>query len=214
MTFAIYRSPVVFVTGGNGQPAAVNKLSEYAPSESDPDAVYEDIGNLCRPVFYGVLSALPATHAAVRADVEITALSPELADQVAFDEWLNGRALPLGSTAATLIGDGFPISWVRNDHTRRQLFEHIFRVWKLRAYAVGDNSGFPHSKVLFGQDLSATFGQLTNAERTGVRDWIERGVGVDTTNNIQGTTKAEQVLNFLTTNWIGLKPDSLGGITF
>lgn len=214
LAYRFYRAPAETVTGPNGQPSTRDKLAAYIPSQ--PGETYWDVGNLAgKGFFYALALADPATHAAVEADGTITPLSPELADAAALDGWLGGPALPFEPGAAsTLTADGFPSAWVRPDHARRQLFRHVMNVWKLCQYAQGDAGSYPYAPVLFGQALSGTFGTLTQAQRQGVRDWVERGLGIDTTSTITGTTRFEQVVNFVANNWISLSPVRLGDVSF
>jgi hypothetical protein len=213
ITYRLYRAPAETIVRPSGTQVR-DKLVDYIPTLAGE--TYWDVGNLAgKAAFYALALADSATHATIAGDAAITPLSPELADLPALDAWLDAAALPLDAgAAAALAADGFPTAWVRQDHTRRHLYRHVFRVWKLCSYAQGDLGAFPSSTVLFGQALTGTFGTLTAAQKQGVRDWVERGLGVDTTNVITATTRFEQAVNFVVNNWINLSPVPLGDVSF
>jgi len=212
-TYRLYRAPAVTVSTPHGS-VTRDRLADYVVEDGSGAALY-DVGNLAgRAYFYALAVAESAVHAQIAADPTVTALSPELADPAALAAWLDAPALPLGPAAAVLSGDGFPVAWVRPDHTRRQVFAHAFRIWKLCAYATGDAATYPGAPAVFAAALAGTFGGLSAAQRQDFRAWLETGVGIDTTNVVIGTSRIEQVLNFAANNWPGLTPVPLGPAAF
>lgn len=195
-TYRLYRAPRLG-TGTRADPFR-SALTTYINAGSGPGLVKDgntfwDIVHDARAVRYGIAYADPAVHAAIVADVTITALSPEGQTNEAVQTWLDGLLAASPTLSTTLEGDGIPMGWAGTNATRRQALRVLIRLHIVTQFVRRLKN--TNALTFLGQPLDTLISAVPVAQRNAVQAWMT-AQGLDSS-WILGTHTVRQVCQFI-----------------
>jgi hypothetical protein len=191
MTYRFYLTTRIG-DGATHQTAMRSKLANFIVNDGTKD--FWSWGNRATPFFFCLAFCDSALHATIVADIDIVALSPELADSGAITIYLDGLVgtLPVAISNA-LEAAGIPIDWIIAGTTRRQLWRFI-SAWHFINQRMTQSE-----RTFLANNLDATIGSLTVAARNQISAWMTAHGNLDTT-WITGPTLVRAVVKFIIQN--------------
>ena len=178
--------------GATRQTAFRSKLTIYIANDGTKD--FWSWGNRATAFCCCLAFCDSALHTTIAADVDIVALSPELADGAAITVYLNGLVgtLPVAISNA-LEAAGIPVDWITAGTTRRQLWRFI------SAWHFINQRMTVAERTFLANNLDSTIGSLTQAARDRIAAWMTANGNLDTT-WITGPTLVRAVVKFIIVN--------------
>lgn len=190
MTYRLYLATRI----GDGithQTAFRSKLVNYIVNDGTKD--FWSWGNRATAFCFCLALCDSPLHATIAADVDIIALSPELADTAAITTYLNGLVGTLPTNISNALeAAGIPVDWITAGTTRRQLWRFI------SAWHFINQRMTAAQRTFLANNLDSTIGSLTVAERNRISTWMTNN-NLDTT-WITGPTLVREVVKFIIQN--------------
>lgn len=195
--------------GATTKTALRSKLANYIVAASD--GTFWDWSNRSTAFRFCLAFCDTSLHTTIAADVDITALSPELVDEAAVNTWLDGLVgmLPAG-ISTKLEAAGFPVDWIVANTTRRQMWRFLC-IWNVIVQkANGDRAVDALSFI--AQNLDATVGSLPANVRNNMSTWMtSRGLDITA---ITGATKVRAVVKGIINSGIFTAELDMGPVNF
>lgn len=173
---------------------------------------FEEIVNHTRRLGVCIVDASPATHDAIDANTDITAIGPRFADAEAFHDALNTLAVNIpnvGVLKTKLEDAGINTEWINASHTVRDVIRHAMRVFVVEQILRGEGKGNAIQFLL--NNLDTQVSTVPVAARQQVSDWMaEKFINTEW---ISGTSTVRQVLDYIVLN-LGIRQIRIGTEVF
>lgn len=209
-TVRIYIAPQIG-TGAFHDPYR-SKLNEYINVENGES--FDEIDNPARRHSLCFVIAKPATHAAIAADAEIIAVTPNEVTKENVHAILDTPLSSLNQTFKQSVSDaleakGVSFAWAGGENTIRDVLRYLLRVhfFAQRIEGEGNAPVFNFLK----KNLTTEFSELTSAQKNGIKNWMEsKGLA---TGWLRADTTVRQIIHAVVTD-LGFGAIKIGGHSF